>query len=126
MRNSNKRYRNLSTASVASILTSISHTPQTKISSSSYLQLLWKDVSQASVGAWLYLFFSESADMSLSVIILCGTKYVKECWGFDPKQAALTIVLPQLLVIPVFCLVSMYNFDHFTKVIFGNALISLI
>ena len=109
---------------MASILTSISQTRQ--LDSSGKLHLLWKDISKASLAAWLYLFFSEVAGMSLAVIILCGTKYLKDTWGFTPKEAALTIVLPQILVIPVFCLVSLIRIDNFTCVIFGNALIGVI
>ena len=127
-RQSSKRNRHISVNSIGSILTSISQTPQlnSTMSTKGNFHLLMKDVSKASWSAWAYLFFSETAGMSLSVIILCGTKFLKEHWDFSPSQAAFTIVLPQLLVIPVFCLVSLWRFDNFACVIFGNAFISLV
>ena len=118
-----RRSRHMSVSSMASILTSIS---QTRDDNSNYFHLLWKDISKASWAAWLYLFFSESAGMSLAVITLCGTKYLKENWGYNPREASITIVLPQLVVIPVFCLVSLIKIDNFACVIFGNALIAVI
>ena len=115
-----RRRRQISTSSVTSFLSSVSIASRRE-QSPGYFKQLWNDVNQASIWAWLYLMLSETAGMSLGVIILCGTKYVKEVWGFSPSQAALTIVLPQLAVIPVFCLISLIDFPIFGRVIFGNA-----